>query len=486
MLAGRDILLLDEPTNHLDLEAVLWMERYLAGFGGILLFTAHDRCFLDRVATHVLSLGDDTPHLWKGSFSGFEVWREEKKKLRQREAERIEEEINRKQAFVDRFRYKATKATQAQSRVLQIDKLRKELLLVAPGREQRNLSFSWPTPEDSGKKVISLVDLGYSFSDGTILWKDVNCSIPKGRKIALLGPNGKGKSTLMKTIAGRAEASSGHIEFGPRTVTGYFSQHQSETLNLENSVLTEIRRLSHPHTTEEELRSVLGLFLLPEPFWDRKTADLSGGEKNKLVLASLFLTRANFLLLDEPTNHLDLESREALCAALSAFQGAVLLISHDRHLLSRVAQELWVIKDKSMSLLDCSIENYLKELEEQADRSARLSKPSRGKKTGTREDTRKYEAEVRNRFYRKLKPLQAEYAELEMRLDSTLSEQESRESLLADPKVYNDPHRLAELNREYSSIQEEGEGLMNRLSELEEKIRHVEAERDSLLGLSPS
>jgi ATP-binding cassette, subfamily F, member 3 len=478
MLGGGDILLLDEPTNHLDLEAILWLENYLESFQGILLFIAHDRYLLERISTHILSLSGERPVLRPGTLSDYLEWKLERDSLQRKQAERIHEEIGRKKAFIDRFRYKASKASQAQSRVLQVEKLKKELVALTPERQGRRLDFSFPEPERAGKVIAGGVDLGFSFSDGTKLFHGLDFHIFNGQKIALVGSNGAGKSTLLKLIMGSLAPTRGRVALGSTTKIGYFSQHQEEILQPEGSVLGEVRRFSHPHTTEEQLRSVLGLFLLSEDYWDRRVRSLSGGEKNRLVLATLFLRRANFLVLDEPTNHLDLESREALVGALIEYPGTVLMVAHDRFLLSEAADEVWKLEDGALQFLSVSFDDYLQGL----DRVDQQAKAETGPKKRERQQSRKEQGDVRNRFYRELKPLKEEYDGLEAQLDGVLARQEELERELADPATYGRSDQLAVLSRGYQDSLAQGEGLMERMAYLEKRIQDIEAERDQLLG----
>jgi ATP-binding cassette, subfamily F, member 3 len=478
MLGGGDVLLLDEPTNHLDLEAILWLEEYLQSFQGILLFIAHDRYLLERISTHILSLSGERPVLRPGTLSDYLEWKLERESLQRKQAERIREEIGRKRAFIDRFRYKASKASQAQSRVLQVEKLKKGLAEIAPERQARRLDFSFPEPERAGKVLVSAVDLGFTFPDGTRLFSGLNFNILNGQKIALVGSNGAGKSTLLKLIMGRLTPTSGRVAQGSTTRTGYFSQHQEELLEPRGSVLGEVRRFSHPHTTEEQLRSVLGLFLLSESSWDRKVGTLSGGEKNRLVLATLFLRRANFLVLDEPTNHLDLESRESLVEALSEYPGTVLMVAHDRFLLSETADQVWKMEEGALDFLTIPFDEYLQGLSS-GEQQPEAEPVARRRE---RHQSRKDQGDLRNRFYRELKPLRQEYASLEAELDEVLARQEELERTLADPAVHGLPDLLAETSRGYREAQSQGELLMERMASLEKSIQDIEAERDQLLG----
>ncbi len=479
LLQGTDLLILDEPTNHLDMEAVLWLENYLVSFSGILVLVAHDRFFLDKVATHVLHLGFDRPYFRPGNYSSFEKWHQETQLLREKEREKISGEIKHLKNFVDRFRYKASKARQAQARLAKMDSLESRKKKLQSDRSGKRLNFSWPVPEKSSRVAITCSELFFRQPQGPELLKNVNFQLFDGQKIALMGQNGSGKSTLFKLITGRTVPDSGSIKLGHNTRPAYFTQHQTETLAAQNTVLAEINRLSSRDLTQEEVRSVLGLFLLDETFWDRKVQSLSGGEKSRLVLSSLFLIRANLLLLDEPTNHLDMESREALVAALKDFPGAVFMTAHDRFLLSQVAGEVWSLENGRTVEHGLDFDEYYQRvvLMDQADPDPSHGQNHRspGKNQSPHKEKKRQEARIRNQLYRELQPLKKEYAEKEQNLESSLQRQEELESIMALPETYQEPERFKELNRQYQDVCAQNDRLMHRLEELEQKITELEA-----------
>jgi ATP-binding cassette subfamily F protein 3 len=486
LTAGADVLLLDEPTNHLDLEAVEWLESFLMDYKGALVFVAHDLVFMDKVGTHVLYLGASKPMFRRGTFSQFVALQEEVEGQREREAQRLQEEIARKMDFVRRFRAKATKARQAGSRQKMAKKLEKELENYRPEQKRRELGFSWPEPARAEKTILSVVDLEYTFPDGTALWPSLTFNLYRGQKIALVGPNGCGKSTLLKVIGGRLEKSGGSVVMGSLVRMGFFSQHQLETLNPSGTVLGEIRRLSDPRTTEEELMSVLGLFLLGQNYFERVVGGLSGGEKSRLILATLFLARCNFLVLDEPTNHLDLESREALVEALQSYEGTILMVAHDRHLLSTVADEVWALSPTGVTVYEEGFEQYdaaRRQLGDAGVLTPGAGEPKRETASLSRDDMKRIkreQAEQRNALYKELKPRQDAYAKLEKQLEASLAEQAEVEQTLADPAVYGDSARATELLKRFGELQRQGEDLFEKMSELEAVIADLEARRAAL------
>ncbi|MDY0227746.1 ATP-binding cassette, subfamily F, member 3 [Desulfomicrobium apsheronum] len=477
LVAGADILFLDEPTNHLDLEAVEWLESYVLSFEGVLVFVAHDRYFLDRVANKVLFLGGEKPFLRDGNFTQFLEWNAERNDQIRRQADKLRTEIGKKQAFVDRFRAKATKAKQAQSRLGQIGKLQNELQTLTPETRARTLSFSWPEPERGNQTVLSAVELSFSFPDAS-LFSDLSFNIYRGQKIGLVGPNGRGKSTLIKLITGQLKPSQGRINMGSSIVTGYFSQHQTDIVRPAFTVMSEIKRLASPSCTDLQLKSALGLFMLGERYWEKKVEDLSGGEKNRLVLSTLFLSRANFLILDEPTNHLDMESREALMDALSAYQGTMLVVAHDRYLLSEVVSEIWELHADGIEVHQCGFDEY--HARKKAREAQEQEKPDMTRALRNEQKLKKREqAEMRNRIYQQLKPLRKKYEKLEAELEANLVEQETLETRLADPATYEDVALSRELGQRFAALQNRAEELMSDLAYLEKELQELEIQRDA-------
>lgn len=499
LTAGADILLLDEPTNHLDMEAVEWLESFLLDFKGALVFVAHDRVFMDKVGSHVLYLGLSKPVFRKASYSQFLTLQEEYNAQREREARAIQDEINRKMAFVERFRAKATKARQAGSRQKMAKKLEKELEDYRPEPKRRELTFSWPEAPHSEKVVLAAADLAFQFPDGKSMWPPLTFTLYRGARIALVGPNGCGKSTLLKLLAGQLERCSGNVVSASQMRMGYYTQHQMDTLRPDTTVLGEIRRLADPRTTEEELMSVLGLFLLGQEYFDRQVSALSGGEKSRLVLASLFLKRCNFLVLDEPTNHLDLESREALMAALQKFNGTLLMVAHDRWLLAEVGAEAWELSQEGLTLHN-DFASYDKIRRARLTESSNIliagndrnDKADKTIRTGTSDDQdivrqtlsredlkrlKREQAEKRNALHKELKPLQSRYETLEKHLAELMDEQSSIENQLADPDIYADHSRSSELLKRFEECRRQSEDMLEEMSALEEKMEAIRTGR---------
>lgn len=471
LVSGSEILLLDEPTNHLDLEALQWLEQFLASFGGILVLVAHDRYLLDRIANKLLYIGEGTrPTLHHGNYTSFLHWYEEASKTLQRRREKIEEQIRHKQAFVDKFRYNASKAAMAQSRIKEIEALQEEKRSLAEPEKPKTLRFSWKQPPRSGDVVLRAQDLQFCFSEQEPLWSPLSFTLHRGHKVGLLGPNGCGKSTLLKLILGELAPYRGSIQLGSKVQAGYFAQHMTEMLREEGTVLEEMRRLTENRRREEEMRSALGMFLLGERFWESRVRELSGGERSRLLLAWIFLSGANFLILDEPTNNLDLDSRGALVEAIKKFEGTVLAVAHDRYLLQEAIQELWILRESGLQ--EASPEFSLERPGREKEQEQGGSGESRSSRSGDKERRRR-EAERRNAIHRALQPRRERYAALESRLEEVLQQLSETESQLSDPDTYSSSQDINELNQAYLRLQEQSEELLQQMQELEQSITRL-------------
>ncbi len=483
LAAGADVLLLDEPTNHLDLEAVEWLENYLLAYQGVLVFVAHDRVFLDRVATKTLFLGDAKPVVRPGSFSEFLAWRDELDARLGRQAQSIDGKIKRQMANIDRFRFKSSKARQAQSKLKSVTRLEKELEELREARPESGgpaLNFTLPEPERGDKTVVSAADVSFAFPGGKTLWDGLTFHIYRGQKIALVGPNGAGKTTLLKLVTGELSPRTGRVRVGAGIKMGYYSQHQTELLAIDQTVISEMRRMAGPKASHQEVCSILGLFLLGEAYFDRPVGLLSGGEKSRLLLAGLFAARANFLVLDEPTNHLDLESREALTRALVDYSGTILVVAHDRFLLAEVAQEVWSVGHGGITVHLGGFEEYDRCLREAARAESVLEQTARASRKDDKERKRRL-AEERNAVYRELRPKKEAYEALDAELEAVLAEQHQVETTMADPTAYADRGLFTELSKKYHELTEKAENLLTRMGNLEEEIESLEARRTAIV-----
>jgi ATP-binding cassette, subfamily F, member 3 len=427
LFANPDLLLLDEPTNHLDLEATLWLESWLARFPGAALVVSHDRGLLDRAVQSIAFLERGKIALTPGGFDEFVRIRTERALQQNRAAERIAAERAHIQSFIDRFRYKASKARQAQARIKALARLPQieTVIDAAPTR------FDFPEPQRIAPPILALdrVSVGY---DGTPILRNISATIDTDDRIALLGANGNGKSTLAKLLSDRLQPLSGEMRRGPKLRVGYFAQHQTEELTEQETPIDHMARVL-PRANPGQVRAQLARFGLDADRADTRVGNLSGGEKARLLLALATRDAPQLLILDEPTNHLDIDAREALVKALADFQGAVLLITHDPHLVELVADRLWLVADGTVRPFDGDLDDYRALLSERA-------RPASRNDTGTRRDERRERAEARAA----LAPLRRKAKDAETRLARLAAERTTIEARLADPALYA-PGRAGEI-----------------------------------------
>ena len=427
LFADPDLLLLDEPTNHLDLEATLWLESWLARFPGAALVVSHDRGLLDRAVHAIAHLDQRRLSLTPGGYDEFVRIRTEQALQQNRAAERVAEQRAKMQAFVDRFRAKATKARQAQARLKALEKLPviENVVEDAPTR------FDFPEPARLAPPILTLdrVTVGY---DGHAVLRNLSLSVDPEDRIALLGANGNGKSTFAKLLAGRLAPMSGEMRRSGKLRVGYFAQHQAEELALDETPVAHMQR-AMPRAAPTQLRGQLARFGLDADRADTVCGNLSGGEKARLLLALATREAPQLLLLDEPTNHLDIDAREALVRALAEYQGAVLLITHDPHLVELVADRLWLVGDGTVRSYDGDLDEYRALLAERARPAARIDASSR-------RDDRRERAEARAA----IAPLRRRAKEAEALVAKLAAERAKLEALLHDPAIYA-PGRSAEV-----------------------------------------
>ncbi|MEB3309016.1 MAG: ABC-F family ATP-binding cassette domain-containing protein [Snowella sp.] len=361
LLQKPDILLLDEPTNHLDLETIEWLEKYLKGLNTPIVIVSHDREFLDRLCTQIVETERGISTTYLGNYSAYLQQKQELQDAQLSAYERQQKELEKQQAFVDRFRASATRSTQAKSREKQLDKIER---IEAPVGSVRTLHFRFPPSPRSGREVVNIQNLVHTYDD-KILFLDANLEVERGDRIAFLGPNGAGKSTLLRLIMGYEQPTDGIAEIGKHNVIpGYFEQNQAEALDLNKTVMDTIHD-EVPDWKNEEVRTLLGRFLFSGETVYKKVESLSGGEKARLALAKMLLQPANLLILDEPTNHLDIPAKEMLEEALQNYDGTVLIVSHDRYFISQVANKIVEIREGELILYQGDYHYYLDKLEEE-------------------------------------------------------------------------------------------------------------------------
>ena len=444
LMCRSDILLLDEPTNHLDLPAILWLERWLKRYDGILLVISHDRDFLDAVCTRIAQIENEEIHLFTGNYSQFEAQRAEHLAQQQAMYMRQQKDIKHIQSYVDRFRYKASKARQAQSRLKMLERMQK----IAPAHVDSPFRFHFFEPKKQPQHLLGLTDavLGYDGSEKDPVLSNVNLNLSAGDRIGLLGVNGAGKSTLVKALASGSTVLDGERVLSKDTKIGYFAQHQLELLEPEQSPIDHLRVYA-PGDREQDHRNYLGRFGFSGERIFEPVAPFSGGEKARLVLALMIRQEPNLLLLDEPTNHLDLEMRQALSVALIEYTGALVVISHDRHLLRSVCDELLIVHDGIVDRFTRSLDEYPAWLKERELETGNVEANDLSDDSATRQPSKKQQRQEQAQRRQRLKPLYDKVREIEKQLAMTRSELETLDERLADETLYSDHARKTELTR---------------------------------------
>lgn len=463
LMCRSDVLLLDEPTNHLDLDAVIWLQDWLCKYPGTLLLISHDRDFLDTITDHIVNIEQNKAEIYTGNYSAFEKMRAEKLAQQQSAYQKQQREIAHIQSFVDRFKAQATKAKQAQSRIKALERME----LIAQAHVDSPFDFSFAKPGKMPNPLLTLekADIGYG---QTRVIQQAGLSISPGDRIGLLGSNGAGKSSLIKVLAGDMQPLSGKRQEAEALKIGYFAQHQLEQLRLDKSPLWHLQKLD-AQATEKDLRNFLGGFDFQGDKVLQAVKPFSGGEKARLVLALLVYQNPNLLLLDEPTNHLDLEMRHALSVALQEYEGALVVVSHDRHLLRSVTDKLLLVADGQVQPFEGDLEDYRLWLAEQKKgEEKRLSETAQ---TLTREDQRKLDAERRQQY----KPLFDALKKAEIAVEKYHNEQRQLEHQLADPAIYaeSEKERLKKLVEQKAQVDKALGEAESDWMDAEEKLAEV-------------
>ncbi len=500
LMCPADLLLLDEPTNHLDLDALVWLEAWLKRFEGTMLVISHDREFLDAITNVTVHLDEAKLTRYGGNYTAFEEMRAERMVLQQSSFEKQKEKMAHLQKFIDRFKAKASKAKQAQSRVKALDRMER----LAPVLTSRDFSFEFREPLSLPNPMLSLKDVecGYpSLVEGEpdkVIVRNISRSVLAGQRIGILGANGQGKSTVVKTIARDQRALGGTITEGKGLAIGYFAQQELDVLRPDDSPLNHMIRLARevsPQAREQELRNFLGQFRFAADMVNQPVGTLSGGEKARLVLAMLVWQRPNLLLLDEPTNHLDLDTREALSMALNEFEGSLMLVSHDRALLREVCDEFWLVADGVVRPFDGDLDDYQKYLLDTARAQAKALRDANnaGKKAASapapvaakpvastavsaapaRRDDRKADAQARQGRSEELKPLRKELNRIDNRLGVLFGDRTAIEASFASGGLT--PAQLAEHGKKLKALSEEIGLLEGQWLELSTQVDELSA-----------
>lgn len=487
LMAPSELLLLDEPTNHLDLDAMLWLERWLAAYAGTVLLISHDTEFLDAVAQTILHFDQGKLNRYKGGYQDFVIQRAERLRQGKIAYERQTRETARLQGFIDRFKAKASKAKQAQSRVKALARMEQ----LAPIHAESGIDIRIPSPQEMPDPLLVLDDMqaGYTTDSGEVvtILRNVKLMVRGGDRIGILGVNGAGKSTLVKTLAGELDVQAGSRRASRGLEVGYFAQHQLDMLDLDASPLQHLARLA-PDTREQELRNYLGGFGFGGDRVTDTVAPMSGGEKARLALSLIVWQKPNLLLLDEPSNHLDVETREALTRALAEFGGSMLLVSHDRHLLRTTVDSFWIVADGCVQTFDGDLEDYrewLMQHQANARKEGTAARQALRNESNSdvladgaivdRKQQKREEAEQRQRLAILRKPIDTKLAKVEKELEQVQSKTTALDALIADPDLYSEARRQERVK----SLAEHGE-LTKRAEQLEEQWLALQTELEAL------
>ena len=460
LICRSDLLLLDEPTNHLDLDAVIWLERWLKQYPGTLILISHDRDFLDPIVGKILHIEQQKLNEYTGDYSSFELQRATKLAQQNAMYRQQQLKIDHLQRYIDRYKAKATKAKQAQSRIKALERMEK----IAPAYVDNPFHFEFREPLSLPSPLLMMenASAGYGLGESAVeILSKIKLNLVPGSRIGLLGKNGAGKSTLIKLLAGEIPPTSGTIQLAKGVQLGYFAQHQLDTLRADESALWHLQKIA-PQQTEQQLRDYLGGFAFHGDKVNQPVASFSGGEKARLVLALIVWQRPNLLLLDEPTNHLDLDMRQALTEALVDYQGSLVLVSHDRHLLRNTVDEFYLVYDKQVEEFKGDLADYQKWLNEQNAQPAEIkaqNEPSENENSAAnRKEQKRKEAELRQQ----LAPLRKQATERETQMEKLGAKLQQIETDLADPSLYD-----AEMKAKLTALLAEQVQVKKQLEEVE-------------------
>lgn len=473
LLKRPTYLLLDEPTNHLDIESLQWIENFLNSYEGAVVVVSHDKAFLDTITNRTLALRNGEISDYAGNYSFYEKKWEEERELLMNAKKNQEKQIKETQEFIDRFRYKASKASQVQSRVKQLEKLER----IELEDEQSKVSFRFPEPPRSGQVVMKLENLHKSYGDNPV-FRGIDYEIERGDKIAVVGPNGAGKSTLIRILAGNEPFQKGERIEGHNVTVNYFAQHQADELNPKRDALETLQDAGSD-AKESRLRTILGCFLFQGDDVFKKVKVLSGGEKSRLALAKMLLSPANLLIFDEPTNHLDMSSKNILQQAIQQYEGTCLIVSHDRDFLDPIVNKVLDVQPGHIKTYLGNVSYYLTRKKEEAE--AEATEPSSQKEAQeesqlSRKEQRRIEAERRNELSRQTKPIRKKIETLEKEIEKKEFRKEEIEEEMAQPDFYDDAENVKKFSLEYDQLKADLTDCYSKWEEYQSRIERIEQE----------
>jgi ATP-binding cassette subfamily F protein 3 len=476
LLRRPTYLLLDEPTNHLDIESLQWMENFLNSYEGAVVVVSHDRAFLDTITNRTLVLRSGNMYDYAGNYTFYEKKWEEERELLLNAKKNQEKQIKETQEFIDRFRYKASKARQVQSRIKQLEKME----TIELEDELDNVSFKFPEPERSGQVVMKLENLHKSYDDIQV-FSGMDYEIERGDKIAIVGPNGAGKSTLIRILAGNEPFQKGNREVGHNVTVNYFAQHQADELEPQKDAL-ETMYDARSGQKESQLRTILGCFLFQGDDVFKKVKVLSGGEKSRLALAKMLLSPANFLIFDEPTNHLDMSSKNILQQAIQQYEGTCVIVSHDRAFLDPIVNKVLEVQPDYIKTYLGNVSYYLtrkKEEEEAEDTQKTLANQDEDSTNLSRKEQRRIEAERRNALSRRTKPVRQKIEHVEQEIEQFEERKMEIEEAMAQPDFYDDAENVKKFSLEYDQLKADLTDRYSKWEEYQQRLEAIEAELEA-------
>jgi ATP-binding cassette subfamily F protein 3 len=468
LLEKPSLLMLDEPTNHLDLPSIEWVENYLRSYEGAVIVVSHDRVFLDNVVTKTVDVTQQQLVTYEGNYSFYLEEKELRQEIQQNAFENQQQKIRQAERFIERFRAKSTKARQVQSRVKALEKLD---LIEEVVDDTAAVNFKFTYKQQPGRYLVTLDQVSKAYGDLEIL-RNTSAQVERGDKIALIGANGRGKSTLLRILSG-TEPVEGNVTLGFNVIQAFFAQHQLESLRVDNEILEELKQAGSGKT-EQELRNILGCFLFAGDDVFKKIKVLSGGEKSRVALAKTLISEANFLLLDEPTNHLDFISENILIQALQQYTGSFVVVSHNRHFVSQIANKIWYIEDKQIKEYPGTFDEYeYWRKKNNTETAAPAGAPRKEVKEQPKTEKQRNEAE---QTQRRLKTLNKELTQVEASIESLQKEKSLLEEEMAKPEVYSNFERLQSIQEEFRKKEETLKNLNSRWEELALEIDSLSAE----------